>query len=107
MAMAVENPTRVDDHAGCVHFAGYHTLGLNFHASFCKNHSIKTSRDHHAIPFNLPFDFCVLAEDHRLFGNNIALNVSVDSKRSADLQRAFNDHALVDKTSPLLAAAVA
>src|ERR1700692_3718364 len=101
MASPIKNPARIDHHARRMHLAGDHALGLNLHATFRENHAVESSRDHHAIAFNLPFNFCAFAQYYRVLRNNIALHNSVNAKSSADLQRAFQRHPLIDKSGPL------
>ena len=88
-----------------MHFAGDHALGLNFHAAFSKNNAVIAAGYHHAVAFDLAFDFGVLAEDQSLLGNNISLHIAVNAESPRDLQSAFHRYALINKSSPLFAAA--
>ena len=105
MATSVKNAAGIDDHTGGVHFAGNYAFGFDFHPALRENHAIKTPGDDHAIAFNLALDLGAFSQNHRLLGNNIALNVAVDAERPRDRQRALESHALVDESSPLFAAA--
>jgi hypothetical protein len=87
-----------------MNFARDNSLGLDFDAASCKDDAIETSRNHNAIPFNLSFDFCILSKDHRLFGDDVPFNVSVDAKRSCERERAFKRNALIDKPGPFFTA---
>ena len=89
-----------------MYFARYDPLGLNLHATSGEDDAIKPTRDDHAIAFNLSFDFRVLTQDHCLFGDDVALDVSVNAKRSGECQRAFERHALINETGPLFTATI-
>lgn len=107
MATAVENPSRIDDKAGRMDFAGDDALGLNLHAAFGEDDAIITARNNHAVPFDLAFDFGVFAEDQRLLGDDVSLHVAVDAERASHSERALHCDALIDETCPLFAIAVA
>src|SRR4029077_12472252 len=100
MASPIKNPARINHHARRMYFASDHALRLNFHAPFRENYAVKSPCDDHAIPFNLPFNFCLFAQYHRVLRNNIALHNSVNAKRSGDLERAFQRHPLIYKPGP-------
>src|SRR6516164_6166268 len=89
-----------------MNFSGYDALRFNLNTSLGKNHSIETARDNHAIPFDLPFDFCLFSEDHRLLGDDVSLDVPVDAERSFNGQRSFKRHPLINEPGPLLARSV-
>jgi len=105
VAAAVENSTRVDDHAWRMHLSGYHAFGLDFHAALGKNHAIKSARDHHTIPFDLALNPRAFAKDDGLFGDDVAFDISIDAKRPLELECALKRYALVDKARPLFTAA--
>src|SRR5208337_436023 len=105
MASSIENSPRIDDHAGRMHFSRHHSLRLNLDAASCKYHPIEVPRDHHAVSFDLSFNLCVLTQNHGLFRDYISLNMTVNTKRSCERQRAFQRHALIDESCPLFAAA--
>jgi len=74
-------PPRIDDHAGRVYFARYDPLGLNLHATSGEDDAIKPTRDDHAIAFKSVLRLSRLTQDHCLFGDDVALDVSVNAKR--------------------------
>jgi len=51
--------------------AGHDTLWLNFNAALGEDDSVVSARNHDAVPFNLPFDFGVFAEDQGLLGDDV------------------------------------
>src|SRR5208337_695139 len=89
-----------------VNFSCHDSLGLNLHAPSGENDAIKSASNHHAISFNLSFDFRVFAEDHSLLRDDVAFDVSVNAKRSCQGQRAFERHALINEASPFLTATI-
>jgi hypothetical protein len=107
VAATVENPTWIDDHAGRMDLAGYHTLSFNFDAALGEDHAVEAAGDYYAIAFDLAFDFGVLAEDDSLLGDDVALHVPVNAERAADRERSFQGYALIDESCPLFAAAAA
>src|SRR3974390_1293037 len=56
----------------------------------------------HAVPFNLPFDLCVFAENHRLLGDDISLHVPVNAEGPSQGQRPFQRDTLINESSPFL-----
>src|SRR5580704_9593580 len=106
MAPSIEYPSRVNYHARRMHFSGHHSLGLNLHPALCENHAVESARDYHALPFDLPLDFCVLAEDYRLLRNDISLDMPVDPERPRQRQGAFQRHTLVNEPGPFFASPV-
>jgi len=102
MAAPIEDSTRINHHAWRVNFPSDYALWLDLHSSAGKDHAIKMPGDHHAVAFNLSFDFRVLPEDHRLLGNDVSLYVSVDAKGTCQRQRSLERNALIDETSPFL-----
>ena len=80
MAAAVKDAAWVNHHARRMNFPRYDTFGLNFNAAFCENHAVKAAGNHYPIPFDLSFDFGAFAENHGLFGNNVAAHVTVMRK---------------------------
>src|SRR5215472_13903511 len=100
MAAPVEDASGFDYQAGRVDFARNDTLWLNLDATFCKNHTIETASNHHAVPFNLTFYLCILSEDHGLFGDNVSLHLPIDSKRACDGERSFQRYPLVNESGP-------
>lgn len=106
MAATVKNSAGVDDHAGRVDLTGDDSLGLNLDAAFGKDDAVKSAGDDNVIAFDLAFYLGAFAEDYRLLGNNIALNVAVNAERAFDLQRPFHGDALIDETCPVFACAV-
>src|SRR5882724_3124519 len=85
--------------------AGHDTLWLNFNAALGEDDSVVSARNHDAVPFNLPFDFGVFAEDQGLLGDDVALHVSVNAEGARHGQRAFHRDALINKSCPLFPAA--
>lgn len=85
MAAAIEDSAGIDHHTGGMHFSGHYALSLYLYSPFCKNDAVKASGNHDAIAFDLPFDFSALAQDHGLFGYDIALDVSIDAEGSLEL----------------------
>ena len=106
VAPSIKYSARVNHHARRMYFARHHTLGLDFHSAFREDHSVKASRDHHAISFDLSFDLRILSQNHSLLRDDVALHVSVNAKRSRYRQRSFHRHTLIDKACPLFSAAV-
>src|ERR1700756_1845681 len=84
-----------------MHFPRHHTLRLNLDSTLREYHSIEAPGNHHAISFDLPFHFRVLAEYDRLLRNNISLHVSVDTERSLQREGAFEQHSLINESCPL------
>src|SRR5262249_9794750 len=101
VAAAVENSSRINHHARRVHLPGDHALGLNLDPALRENHAVEAARNHHAVPFDLPFDFCAVAENHGLLGNDVASDVAIDAERALDREGAFEGHALIDESCPL------
>src|SRR6516225_9525547 len=89
-----------------MNFSGYDALWFNLNTSLGKNHSIETARDNHAIPFDLPFDFCLLSEDHRLLGDDVSLDVPVNAEHSFNRQPSFKRAPLIEEPRPLLTRSV-
>ena len=106
MAAAVEDSTRIDDHAGRVNFPSHDSLGLDLHAAFCENHAIEAARDYHAVALDLSFNLSAFAKDDGLFRNDVAFHVTVDAKGPFYRQRAFEHYALVDESRPFFAGAI-
>jgi hypothetical protein len=105
VATAVKDTAGINDQTGRVNFARDDTFGLNLYPAFGENNAVISAGDDHSIALDLAFHLGVLAEDQCLFGDNIALKVTIDTKRTFELQRALERHALIDKTGPLFAAA--
>jgi hypothetical protein len=89
-----------------MNFASDYAFCLNLDASLREYHSIEPPGDHHAVPFDLSFDFGAFAQDYRLLGNDIALHIAVDAKCPCELKRAFKGHTLIDESGPLFAHAI-
>src|SRR5579859_5760927 len=89
-----------------MNFAGNYALGFNLHAALGKNHAVKATGDDHPVPFNLAFDLGAFAENDRLLGNYAALDVAVNAERSGTREGALQGHALINKSSPLLAGGI-
>ena len=106
MAAAVEYSAGINDHARRVNLSRYHTFYLDLHAAFCENHAVKSARDHHAIAFDLSFDFGAFSKNHRLLGDDVAFHVAINAERAGDRQRAFQRHALIDESCPLFTCAI-
>jgi len=107
VAASIEDSAGVDDHAGRVNFSGDYAFGLNLDSAFGKDYAVEAPGDHHAVAFDLTFDFGGIAEDYRLLGDDISFDVAVDAERSRNLKRAFQCYALIDESSPLFARAAA
>lgn len=105
MAATVEDAARVDHHARGVHFSSHDALGFDLHSALSKNYAVESPSNDDAIAFDLPFDFGALAQNHCLFGYDVALDVSINAEGSFKLQRAFECYALVDEASPLFTTA--
>src|SRR5215471_1953161 len=101
VATPVENPAGINHHAGRVYFSSDDTFRLNLDAALGENHTIEAAGNHHAIPFDLPFDFSAVAENDGLLRNDVALHVAVNAERAADGERPFEGHALINKACPL------
>src|SRR5215475_11766566 len=84
-----------------------HTLGLNLYAALRKDHTVKTTCDDNAVPFDLPFYLGILSEHNGLFGNDVALHMPVNAKRSGNCECALQRHTLVNKSCPLFADTIA
>lgn len=89
-----------------MYFARDHSLGLNLHAPFSKDHSVIAARNDNAVPLNLSFNLGVFPENERLLRNDVPLNRSVHAERPRNLQGALESHSLVNKSSPLFAHSV-
>jgi len=85
MAAAIEDSAGIDHHTGGMHFSSYDTLGFDLHTALCKDYAVKAPGNDNAIAFDLPFDLSALAQDHGLFGYDIALDVSIDAEGSLEL----------------------
>src|SRR5215510_13495441 len=86
-----------------MHFSGDHALGLNLDAALRENHAVEAAGNHHAVSFDLSFDFGAVAEDYSLLGNDISLHVAIDAERALDRERTFEAYALINESSPLFA----
>src|ERR1700757_5082351 len=89
-----------------MNFSRDDALGLNLHSAPRKNHAVEVSRDHHPVPFDLSLNFCIFAENYGLLGNNISLNVTVDTKRSCERQGALKRYTLINESCPLFTATI-
>src|SRR5258708_36658007 len=103
---AVKDSPRVNDQTGRMHLTRDYALGLSVHVAACKNRAVEMSRDHHAVPFDLSLDFCILAQDNGLLRNDVSLDVAVDAKRTRKRQSAFERHTLINESCPLFTAAI-
>ena len=106
MASPVEDSAGINDHARRMHFASDHALGFNLDATSGKNHAIKSAGDDDAIAFNLSFDSSPFTQDDGLLGNDVSLDLSIDTEGSFQLKRALERHPSVDETRPLFTAAI-
>src|SRR6478736_8132945 len=106
MAPPIKYAARIDHQARRMYFAGNHSLCLNLDSAFGENHSIKAAGDYHTVAFDLSFDLGAFSQNDCLFRNYISFDVSVDSKRSGQLERAFEGDALIDESCPLFTCAI-
>ncbi len=107
MAMSIENSPRIYHHARRVHFPGHDALCLNLHPALGKYDPIKSPTNHNPVAFNLSFHLGIFTEDNRLLRNYIALHVAINAKGPFQLERAFQRHALIDKSCPLFGSSAA
>jgi len=107
MASAVEDSARVDYHTWRMYFARNDAFGLNLDAPLGKNHAIKPPGNHHAISFDLSFDFGTVTQNDGLLRNDISFDVSVDAESPGDLQRPFERYTLIYESGPLFARPIA
>lgn len=103
MAAPVENASGVNHHARRMHFTRHYTLGFDLHPAFSENYAVEPPGDHHTIPLDLAFDLRTFAQNYGLLGNDVALDVAVNSEGSRNGQRAFERDALIDETCPFFA----
>src|SRR5215469_12570407 len=103
VAASVENSSGVNHHTGRMYFSRDDALGLNLDAAFRENHAVKAAGNDHAVSFDLTLDFCAVAENDRLLGNDISLHVAIDAERALDRQRSFETYALINESGPLFA----
>jgi hypothetical protein len=89
VATAIKDSTRIDNHAGRMHFSGYYTLGLNLYAALRKNHAVESAGDYDPVSFDLSFDSRALAENDGLLGDDVALDVPIDAEGALELKRAL------------------
>ena len=89
MATTVEDAPWVDNHTGGVNLSGNNALGFNLHAAFGENHTIEAAGNHYAVPFDLSLDFGSLAQDDRLFRDDVSFDVAVNAERTGDRKRAL------------------
>jgi len=106
VAAAVEDSTRIDDHAWRVNLSRHHAFGFDLHAALRENHAIEAARDYDAVSLDLSFNLSAFAKDDGLFRNDVAFYVTVDAKRAFYRQRALERYALVDESCPFLAGAI-
>jgi len=101
MAAAVEDSAWINHHAGRMNFPRHDALDLDFDAALGKDDAVEASGDHHAVALDLPLDLGTFAENYRLLGDDVALQVAVNSKRAGDGKCTFKTNALVDESCPL------
>jgi hypothetical protein len=106
VATPVENSTGIDHHARRVNFSRDHALRFDLYAALRENHAVKAPGNHHAIAFDLSLDLSAFSQNNRLLGDDVALHISINAKRSLELECAFQRYALIDKSGPLFAAAI-
>src|SRR5579859_135030 len=106
VAASIKNAAWIDHQARRMDFAGNHSLCLNLDPAFREDHSIKAAGDYHAVAFDLSLDLGAFSQNDRLFRNYISFDVSVDSKRPGQLERAFEGDALIDEPCPFFTRAI-
>src|SRR5215469_13402147 len=74
VAMAVKDRSGFDHNARAMNLAGNNSAGLNLDFALRVNLSIEPPADDYAIPVNLAFDRCVLAENQRILGDKRSLH---------------------------------
>lgn len=86
-----------------MNFPRYHALCLYFHTALGEYYPIEFPRYHHVVAFNLPLHTCAFSEDQAMSGENVPLDLRVDTEHSGCFQRAFKFHALIEKARKLSA----
>src|SRR6267378_6511567 len=105
VAAAVEDSTRIDDHARRVNLSRHHAFGFDLHAALRENHAIDAARNYDPVALDLSFDLSTFAKDDGLFRNDVAFHVAVNAKRALYRQRTLERYALVDESCPFFASA--
>ena len=104
MAAPVEDAAWIYYHTGRVNFARNDAFGFYLNAPLGKDHTIEAAGNNYAIALDLTLDFGTLAQDDRLFRDDVSFYVAVNAERTFDGKRSLKGHALVDETCPLFAA---
>jgi len=95
VAPPVENPPGLDHQARGVNLTSYDSLGMNFNAPFCEDHSIKFSGNDHVIPFDLSFHSRAFTQDKAMAREQVSLHVGVNAKYTSCFECSFKPHASV------------
>jgi hypothetical protein len=104
VASAIEDASRINDHARGMDLAGDNPFSFDLDATFGEDYTVEAAGDHDTIPLNLSFDLGTFAENNRLLRDDVSFDVAVDAERARDRKRPLESHALVDETCPDLAA---
>src|SRR5712664_1485694 len=72
----VEDSSALDHQARRMDLSGHHALGMNLHAPFGEDHSVKPPGNHDVIAFDLPFDLGVLSQNQALLGADVSLHLT-------------------------------
>ncbi len=83
--MPIENPSWLNHQARCVDFTCNDSPGLDLYASLGKDNAVKAARNNDVIPFDLPLDPSLLAQDQAVCGDDVALDAGVQTERADEL----------------------
>ena len=103
MALAVEEPSRVDEQAGSVDVAQHDAVFFDFQAFLGVNGSLHFAGNAHHSALDISFDFSLVVDHHSSVGNNITLDVGVQpDKPTRNLHISFQLHTGLKPADPIV-----